>query len=90
MGIIFRFGKKKQIFFLTCFPKRNIHLPNRKPNLMNRIEIDIHALSDKGRTNLLVWADRWRISPGEAAVRLLDAAARQRRQKKNEEKEEAA
>jgi hypothetical protein len=86
----FPFRQKKANFFLTCFPKRNIYLPNRKQNLMNRIEIDIHALSDKGRTNLLVWADRWKISPGEAAVRLLDTAARQRRRPKNEEKEEAA
>lgn len=46
---------------------------------MNRIELDINALSPAARDNLLAWAERWQCTPGEAAVRLLDRSAKKSR-----------
>lgn len=57
--------------------------------LMNRIELDINALSGPARDNLLAWAERWQCTPGEAAVRLLDAAAKKRKPR-NPQPEQAA
>lgn len=57
---------------------------------MNRIELDINALSDPARNNLIAWAERWRCTPGEAAVRLLDAAAKRRTPRKPQPEKTAA
>jgi hypothetical protein len=46
---------------------------------MNILSLDLDTLSEAARRSLLTWAERWKVSPGEAAVRLLDAAAKRRK-----------
>lgn len=57
---------------------------------MNRIELDINSLSGPARDNLLAWAERWGCTPGAAAVRLLDAAAKKRKPRTPQPEKEAA
>jgi hypothetical protein len=57
---------------------------------MNRIELDIEALSEPARNNLIAWAERWNCTPSDAAVRLLDAAAKKRKPRNPQPEKEAA
>lgn len=50
-----------------------------KRKAMNILSLDLDAISDLARRNILTWAERWRVTPGEAATRILDAAAKRRK-----------
>lgn len=56
---------------------------------MNLVSLDLDALSESARRSVMVWAERWKVSPGEAAVRLLDAAAKRRKPRNQPETTEA-
>lgn len=60
-----------------------------KRKAMNILSLDLDAMSDLARRNILTWAERWRVTPGEAATRILDAAAKRRKPRTQSEPTEA-